>query len=61
MINTLTLVGWVFLVASWVVPHMMRKRALTFEERQQSYGVGVFLAAIALVCFVSNIIVYYAK
>lgn len=59
--STLTLIGWGFLIGSWVIPYVMRKRANTFEERQKSYGVGGFLAAIALVFFVSDLIMHFAK
>ena len=59
--STLTLVGWSFLVASWVVPYVMRKRAETFEDKQKSYGVGMFLAAAALVIFVSDMIIHFTR
>jgi hypothetical protein len=59
--NTLAIIGWMFLIASQAVPFMMRKRASTFEQKQQSYGVGALLAAVALAFFVSNIIIYFNK
>jgi hypothetical protein len=59
--STLTLVGWAFLVSSWVIPYVMRKQANTFEERMKSYTVGGFLAAVALVFFVSDMIVHFSK
>jgi len=61
IVSTLTLTGWVFLIASWVVPFIMRKQANTFEDRQKSYSVAGFLAAIALVFFVSDMIMHYIK
>ena len=59
--TTLTLIGYVFLVASWVIPYVMRKQATTFEQRMKSYSVGGFLAAVALVFFVSDIITHYIR
>jgi len=61
MISTLTIVGWMSLIASWVVPVMMRKQTNTFEKRQQSYDMGIFLSAFALACFVSNIIIHFSR
>jgi len=61
IVSTLTLIGWAFLVASWVIPYMMRKQASTFADRQKSYSVGMLLAAIALVIFVSNGIMHCIK
>ena len=61
MISTLTVIGYVFLIASWVVPFMMRKQTNTFEKRQQSYDMGIFLSAFALACFASNIIIHFNK
>jgi len=54
---TLTLVGWLFLIASWVLPYVMREQANTFVDKQKSYSVGMLLAAIALVFFVWNIVI----
>jgi hypothetical protein len=59
--NTMTLVGWSFLLASWVIPFFMRKQANTFVDRQKSYSVGMLLAAVALVIFVINGIIVYIK
>ena len=59
--NTMTLIGWGFLISSWVIPYMIRKRAVTFVDRQKSYSVGMLLAAVALVIFVINGIIVYIK
>jgi hypothetical protein len=61
MISTLTVIGYVFLIASWVVPFMMRKQTNMFEKRQQSYDMGILLSAFALACFVSNMIIHFNK
>jgi hypothetical protein len=61
MISTLTIVGWMSLIASWVIPVMMRKQTNTFEKRQQSYDIGIFLSAFALACFASNIIIHFSR
>jgi len=61
IVSILTLIGWAFLVASWVIPYVMRKQASTFADRQKSYSVAGFLAAIALVFFVSDMIMHYIK
>ena len=57
----MTLVGWSFLLASWIIPFFMRKQANTFVDRQKSYSVGMLLAAVALVIFVINGIIVYIK
>ena len=57
----MTLVGWGFLLASWIVPFFMRKRANTFMDRQKSYSVGMLLSAIALVFFVWNIVIDWIR
>ena len=59
--SKLMAMGWGFVVASWVIPYVMRKRANTFEEKQKSYSVGMLLAAISLVCFVANMIIDLKK
>lgn len=59
--STLTLVGWLFLIASWVLPYVMREQANTFADRQKSYSVGMLLAAIALGFFVTNAIIHYVR
>jgi hypothetical protein len=59
--STLTLVGWIFLLTSWIVPYVMRKQANTFVDRQKSYSVGMLLAAIALGFFVTNAIIHYVR
>jgi hypothetical protein len=61
MISTLTIIGWMSLIASWVIPFMMRKQINVFEKRQQSYDIGIFLSAIALACFASNIIIHFSR
>ena len=59
--STLTLVGWIFLLASWIIPFFMRKQANTFVDRQKSYSVGMLLSAIALVFFVWNIVIDWIR
>jgi hypothetical protein len=57
----MTLIGWSFLLASWIIPFFMRKQANTFVDRQKSYSVGMLLAVVALVIFVINGIIVYIK
>jgi hypothetical protein len=59
--STLMLIGYGFLISSWVVPYVMRKQNNAFENRQKSYGVGAFLAAVSLVFFVSDLIIHLTK
>ena len=47
--NVLNVIGWVFLVMSWVIPYVMRKRVTTFEQRMKSYNVGIVFSAVRLV------------
>jgi hypothetical protein len=61
MISTLTIIGWMSLIASWVIPFVIRKQTNVFEKRQQSYVIGIFLSAIALACFASNTIMHFSR
>ena len=61
VVNVLNLVGWGCLISSWVIPYVMRKRAITFEERMKSYSVGMILAAISLGLFVSGVVIDIMK
>lgn len=60
-VSKLTMIGWGFLVMSWIIPYMMRKRATSFEQRQKSYSVGILLSAIALVFFACDMILFVTK
>jgi uncharacterized membrane protein len=51
------LIGWGLIVASWVVPYVIRKQPNTFE----SHIVGIVLAAIALVFFVIDLVIHLTK
>lgn len=55
--STLMLIGWGLIVASWVVPYVIRKQPNTFE----SHIVGIVLAAIALVFFVIDLVIHLTK
>ena len=46
--SMLAVIGWGFLISSWVIPYLMRKQSDTFEDRMKSYNVGMVLSAIAL-------------
>lgn len=59
--NTLMLIGWGFLAASWVVPYVMRKQLNTFKNRYRSHIVGIALAAVALVFFIIDLIIHLTK
>ena len=59
--NTLMLIGWGLIVASWVVPHVIRKQPNTFENKRKSHIVGIALAAVALVFFVIDLIIHLTK
>lgn len=55
MYNVLMVIGWVFLVASWIVPAVMKK------DNNDKHFVGAVLAAVACGVFVSNLIVQLMK
>ena len=59
--SVLNVIGWVFIIASWVIPYVMRKRATTFESKQKSYSVGMLLAAIALTLFIIKFVIDLKK
>ena len=59
--NVLNVIGWVFLVMSWVIPYVMRKRVTTFEQRMKSYNVGIVFSAVALILFVSDMVIRLVK
>ena len=59
--SVLNVIGWGFIVASWVIPYVMRKRATTFESKQKSYSVGMLLAAVALTLFVIKLVIDLKK
>ena len=51
----LNIIGWAFLIASWVVPYIMKK------DSANKYFIGAVLAAVACGIFVSNAIVDLMK
>lgn len=55
MYNVLMVIGWVFLVASWIVPAIMKK------DNSDKHFVGAVLAAVACGIFVSNLVVQLMK
>ncbi len=59
--STLNVIGWVFLVMSWVIPYVMRKRVTTFEQRMKSYNVGIIFSAVALAFFVGDMVIRLVK
>jgi hypothetical protein len=59
--STLNVIGWVFLVMSWVIPYVMRKRVTTFEQRMKSYNVGIVFSAVALAFFVGDMVIRLVK
>jgi hypothetical protein len=59
--NVLSIIGWVVLIMSWVVPYVMRKQADTFNDRMKSYNVGVTLSAVALAIFAVGIVVHFTR
>jgi hypothetical protein len=59
--SVLNVIGWMFIVASWVIPYVMRKQATTFESKQKSYSVGMLLAAVALTLFIIKLVIDLKK
>jgi hypothetical protein len=52
--NVIGLIGWCFLLASWIVPYVMMERGKDSSDRSL---VGMILSAIACGFFVSQLIV----
>ena len=59
--NLLTLIGWCFLIMSWVVPYVMKKMIKDAEINRDRFVWGMIFSAIALICFVSNLIIALMK
>ena len=53
--NVLYVVGWFFIVASWVTPYVMKKMNKNDMDR---HVVGMILAAIACGVFVSTLVIH---
>lgn len=53
--NVLNVTGWVFLVASWIIPAVMKK------DNSDRHFVGAVLAAFSCGIFVSGLIVQLMK
>jgi hypothetical protein len=51
----LNIIGWVFLIASWITPSLMKK------ESSDKHFVGAVLAAIACGVFISGLVVQLMK
>lgn len=49
--NVLNIIGWVFLIASWITPSLMKR------ESSDKHFVGGILAAIACGIFLSGLVV----
>lgn len=59
--NVLGLIGWGFLVLSWIVPYIMRKRNGKLSAKGDSYVIGMILAAFASGIFLSALVVNLMK
>jgi len=53
--SVLSIIGWVFLVSSWIVPTLMKR------ESSDKHFVGAILAAISCGIFVSALVVQLIK
>lgn len=53
--SVLNIIGWVFLVSSWIVPTLMKR------ESSDKHFVGAILAAISCGIFVSALVVQLIK
>jgi hypothetical protein len=51
MMGSFTLLGWLFLIASWIVPKLIYPMP---EDYRKKHGLGLILSIVALVCFVFN-------
>ena len=55
---TPTIVGWMFLIASWIIPYVMKMRNVDSMDRRM---IGLLLSAIALTIFVLNMVFEWMK
>ena len=54
----LNLIGWSFLVMSWVIPYIMKQMN---EENRNRYAVGMILSVVALIIFVIGLVVSLSR
>ena len=55
---TSLMTGWMFLIASWIVPLVMKKRNMDSMDRRM---IGLLLSAIALLIFVLHMVFEWMK
>ena len=56
--NVLAMMGWIFLIASWLVPYVMKKMN---KDDMKRHTVGMVLAASSIGFFVSELIIALMK
>ena len=56
--NLITMIGWTFLISSWIVPFVMKKRNVDSMDRRM---IGLLLSAIALLIFVLHMVFEWMK
>lgn len=54
----LNVIGWSFLVMSWIIPYIMKQMN---EENRNRYAVGMILSVVALIIFVIGLVVNVVK
>lgn len=54
----LNVIGWSFLVMSWIIPYIMKQMN---EENRNRYAVGMILSVVALIIFVIGLVVSLSR
>jgi len=59
--SVLGLIGWGFLIMSWVIPYAMKKMSKSGDIHGDRFTFGIVFSAIALVFFAIQLIITYVK
>ena len=61
VMKVLYVVGWSFVIASWIAPYVMKKRNGKLSANGSPYVMGMILAAIGCGVFVAGLVINLMK
>jgi len=56
MINLPAIVGWIFLISSWIIPHLLKDK---IKDDLKTSVIGLILASLACGVFVGSLLEKY--
>jgi len=56
MISSPAIVGWIFLISSWIVPHLLKNK---IKDDLKTSVIGLILASISLGVFAGSLLEKY--